>query len=472
MKKLVRAMMTLRVRIPIIFVVSLLILGTCIIGVSFRRYENINLDKHVLMAEGVTRLMAERLEVDRIDFYLENNYSSTAYIDLIRYYDILRDSYPDVRHMYVYRIYKDENSGAVLGQSVVRIEKDYTEDISEQTGSTIGEIVAVPEEFTDDYEKMTSLNECVWHIVESNGSSIVTYVRPVLDADGNYVCSACVDFSLNAMYAKGIDFIIELLVVVSAVLIGVLVTINIILSAILFKPLSRMTKCIESFRFDSDEDRFNNVSSMEALNIHVRNEIDELYNALVLSLKDSAYYMSNFNKAKTEINKISETAYKDPLTGVGSKAAYDDAVKALQNEMTVNKDLKYGIVMVDINNLKYVNDTYGHEHGDEYIRGCCHIVCNIFKKSPVYRIGGDEFVVILKNVDYFGRHMLLDDFEYEFDKAYENESAEEYCRYSASFGMAEYKPGTDTGVEEVFKRADALMYEYKQEFKKANGSYR
>jgi diguanylate cyclase (GGDEF)-like protein len=440
--------------------------------VSFRRYENINLDKHVLMAEGVTRLMAERLETDMIDYYLENNYSSEEYRNLISFYDILRDSYPDVRHMYVYRISKDENSGSILGETIVKIEKDITGEVSELGEETIGDIVIAPSVFSDDFERMTIKNECVWHIVESDGASIVTYVRPVLDEDGNYVCSACVDFSLNAMYAKGVDFIIELLVVVNAVIIGVLVTINLILSAILFKPLNRMTKCIEAFKFDSDEDRFNNVNSMEELNIHVHNEIDELYNALVMSLKDSAYYMSNFNRAKTEINKISETAYKDPLTRVGSKVAYDDAVSKLQAEMASNPELQFAIVMIDINNLKYVNDTYGHERGDEYIKGCSNIVCNIYKKSSVYRIGGDEFVVILRNVDYFGRNMLIDDLEYEFEKAYENKSVSEYCRYSASFGMSDYNRTYDKSVEEVFKRADKYMYEYKQEFKKANGSYR
>ena len=471
MKKILKTLMTLKVRIPIIFVVSLLILATCIIGVSFRRYERINLDKHVTMAEGITELMAERFDADRVDYYLKNNYASEEYLDLIRYYDILRDSYPDVRYMSVYRLSFDDKSKTPYGQAIVVINNS-TDVFTEWGEDSIGEFHEVPNEFVDDFELMTAQKECVWHIVENQKSSIVTFVRPVLDCNGNYVCSAVVGFSLNAMYAKGIDFIIELLVVVAAVIIGVLVTINLVLSAILFKPLSRMTKCIESFKFDTDEDRFNNVNSMEALNIHVRNEIDELYNALVLSLKDSAYYMSSFNRAKNEINKISETAYKDPLTGVGSKAAYNDAVISLKNEMARNNEFQFAIVMADINNLKYVNDTYGHELGDEYIKGCCRIICNIFEESQVYRIGGDEFVVILKDSDYFCRVMLMDDLEFEFDKAYENNSVSEYCRYSASFGMAEYDPAGDKNVEDVFKRADKLMYEYKKEFKKANGSYR
>jgi diguanylate cyclase (GGDEF)-like protein len=122
--------------------------------------------------------------------------------------------------------------------------------------------------------------------------------------------------------------------------------------------------------------------------------------------------------------------------------------------------------MIDINNLKYVNDSFGHEHGDEYIKGCCNIICNVYKKSPVFRIGGDEFVVILRGNDYVNRMDCFDSLEDLFDESCGNTSAEEYCRYSASFGMADYDPSTDKTVDDVFKRADKLMYDFKKEFKK------
>ena len=66
------------------------------------------------------------------------------------------------------------------------------------------------------------------------------------------------------------------------------------------------------------------------------------------------------------------------LVACGSKAAYNDAVERLQQEIPENAELQFAIVMVDINNLKYVNDTFGHERGDGYIKGCCKIVCNLF----------------------------------------------------------------------------------------------
>jgi GGDEF domain-containing protein len=52
--------------------------------------------------------------------------------------------------------------------------------------------------------------------------------------------------------------------------------------------------------------------------------------------------------------------------------------------------------MFDLNDLKHINDRYGHERGDEYIVNCCRLICQVFKHSPVFRIGGDEFVALLR----------------------------------------------------------------------------
>ena len=83
---------------------------------------------------------------------------------------------------------------------------------------------------------------------------------------------------------------------------------------------------------------------------------------------------------------------KDSLTGVGNKTAYIKKTNEI-NEQIRNGFKDFAVVMIDINGLKAVNDNYGHANGDLYIKGCCHIICEVFKHSPVYRIGGDEFAV-------------------------------------------------------------------------------
>lgn len=66
--------------------------------------------------------------------------------------------------------------------------------------------------------------------------------------------------------------------------------------------------------------------------------------------------------------------------------------------------------MIDLNYLKLINDNFGHDKGNIAIKKICNIVCVTFKHSPVFRIGGDEFVVILENEDYDNIHTLIKQF--------------------------------------------------------------
>ena len=112
--------------------------------------------------------------------------------------------------------------------------------------------------------------------------------------------------------------------------------------------------------------------------------------------------------------------------------------------------------MVDMNNLKTLNDTYGHERGNEAIKKTCAILCEVFAHSPVYRVGGDEFVVVVKGRDYQNIDALLD----RFTAAMAATEGEPWERLSAATGFARYE-GQNT-VEEVFRNADHIMYENKR----------
>ena len=171
-----------------------------------------------------------------------------------------------------------------------------------------------------------------------------------------------------------------------------------------------------------------------------------------------------------QLGQISQEAYKDPLTNVGSKIAYSRKVSEL-NELLAKEQIQFAIVMVDMNNLKQINDAHGHKAGDLYIKGCCHLICDVFKHSPVYRIGGDEFVAILQGSDFQNRQEGTAALRTAFADAYQNEAQEPWLRYSAAVGMAEIA-SDDYTFELVFKRADKAMYEDKKQFKQQHGSYR
>ena len=151
-------------------------------------------------------------------------------------------------------------------------------------------------------------------------------------------------------------------------------------------------------------------------------------------------------------------ANRDELTGVKNKHAYAEAERALDAALAEHGEAALAVVICDLNDLKRVNDRQGHSAGDRYIRTACRIICNVFKHSPVFRIGGDEFAVLCQGHDYEHIEALLAAVEAENVKNQAAGGVQIAC------GMSRYQGGES--VAEVFERADREMYLKKAEMKR------
>ena len=176
-------------------------------------------------------------------------------------------------------------------------------------------------------------------------------------------------------------------------------------------------------------------------------------------------------QAKAEQEKILHSAERmarlDELTGIKNKNAFAEFTDDIDFRMKNSDEVfEFAIVMCDLNNLKHINDTRGHSFGDEAIQRTSRMICNIYKHSPVFRIGGDEFTVILTDSDYDQRDKLL---EMLRDESYNN--AHSRTGPTVACGMAVYNPKTDKSFTEVFERADRDMYESKVRFHKEHKEY-
>ncbi len=161
-------------------------------------------------------------------------------------------------------------------------------------------------------------------------------------------------------------------------------------------------------------------------------------------------YTCNLAEARNKANI-------DALTGVKNKHAYIDIESELNYQIEENLPVKFALSVFDINELKKVNDTEGHQAGDEYIRRACRIICNVFKHSPVFRIGGDEFVVIAQGQDYENIHSLITVLEESNARNAGSGDVVIAC------GVAVYEG--DRSVAAVFERADMQMYVNKHNLK-------
>ena len=165
------------------------------------------------------------------------------------------------------------------------------------------------------------------------------------------------------------------------------------------------------------------------------------------------------NHLQKYVNYINSLAYRDSMTGVKNKTAYDEMAKKIEEKMRTEQP-EFAVIVFDINGLKQVNDNFGHDFGDILIIDCSKLICKSFKRSPVYRIGGDEFVVILENDDLEHYQERLEDFQREIEEA--NRTSNVGFKISIARGIAIYNSGTDLVFANVFKRADEAMYQNKQ----------
>ncbi len=181
-----------------------------------------------------------------------------------------------------------------------------------------------------------------------------------------------------------------------------------------------------------------------------------LFSGLLLMLKTLSN--KDLEAEKENTKNFRDMANTDSMTGVRNKHAYTDAETYLNQMIKDNLIDKLGIIVCDINGLKHVNDTEGHAAGDQLIKDASSLICEYFNHGAVYRIGGDEFAVILQEKGFDTMHEVV---------AAINREVEENLKKNkvvVSVGYSELT-SDDRLVHDVFERADKMMYERKQQLK-------
>lgn len=152
-------------------------------------------------------------------------------------------------------------------------------------------------------------------------------------------------------------------------------------------------------------------------------------------------------------NLLTDLINKDSLTGLLNRTAWNKKI----NELNSNTN-EIGVVFADLNNLKYANDHFGHLAGDALINTFTDILKICFKKDSIYRIGGDEFVVVIEK-DLSEIENSINNFK---EKIIEN-------NHIACFGS---ETGKGTIINELIRKAEAKMYQNKNEYYKTESRNR
>ena len=185
----------------------------------------------------------------------------------------------------------------------------------------------------------------------------------------------------------------------------------------------------------------------------VSEERKDSYRALEESLERE-------NQKQIELTTTKELVYVDTLTGVKSKYAYVELEENIDKLIANGEVDRFAVIVVDLNDLKYINDKLGHDEGDRYLVESANLLRAYFEGADIYRFGGDEFIIYIGDELYDNRHTLLETFNKRIEENYETGQP------ILAAGISDFIKERDNTYRSVFERADERMYVRKAKLKK------
>ncbi len=409
------------------------------------------------------------IDIEDLSQCLDTGVESDKYLELMEFMDCIMDDF-DIHFLYIVYPMKVEAPTEMLN---ILSADTHEGRINDPDDLTLDYVIVDGYEprYLQLYANALAKDEISFFKDFSEWGYDYTGLKPLINAKGERFALLCVDIEVSELrdtISRYTIVNIVLIVVLGFCFIGVFI---IWASRNITEPISKLEKSVVSFAAVAHGQKDPDKLCYEDPDIHTQNEVESLSHAVAQMSGDMRVYVKNILDAegkvedmKSQVNHMDMVAYQDALTHVKNKAWYDK-IKARVDDDIINGRAKFGIVMVDLNQLKKINDNYGHEHGNDYIFGSCHQICVIYEHSPVFRVGGDEFVVLLENRDYDHRDQLFMQAQTSFELSAADEDREPWERYSAAMGMAIFDPENDVSMDDVFKRADTLMYQNKLDSK-------
>ena len=284
--------------------------------------------------------------------------------------------------------------------------------------------------------------------------------------DDEPVVFAGADINMNDAVAQRNHFLLLALLALLALAVLAIAASILLIDRTIVRPINLLSDTSEKYwsgggtaiRHDFSQIQIHTGDEIEALSNSMKQMEQNINDHISKILETTQTLISTRERA----DEMDRAANVDALTRLRNKRAYDLEVERLERDVRAGKTA-VGLAMIDMNLLKQTNDVYGHEQGNAALRTLSRAICTVFQHSPVFRVGGDEFVVVLENEDYANIAALQAQFEQEMQRLASVPNPWE--RVSAAMGYALFDPAVDSGMESVFQRADQQMYEKKKAMK-------
>lgn len=415
---------------------------------------------------GILRYAAAEIDADDLAECMRTGVKSPKYHELQTALDKLKERL-EIHFIYIIVPLNAEPVDNVKNviAGATQYEYEYEADEIVQLNSLTGD--SYSPETAQKYLDAYNSGQLSFFEESSQWGSDYTGLLPLFDSNGEAVAALCIDVDTAEIQAKLRNNMVE-----EVILIGMLGAIFIFIFFIwterkVSDPIELLETSVVEFASQCSNQKDPEALEIDVPLIHTNNEVEMLADAVSRMSKTIREYVKGIVSAERELARVSLMVNKDTLTEMRNKNAFDAFIHKKEEELHGGKAEPFALVIADLNGLKEVNETFGHAKGDLYIKKGCQMICEIFSHSPVFRISGDEFAVILAEQAYDERTALISRAQSVFQDLERDESLPLWERCSAAFGVTAYRPDEDCSFEAIFIRAEENMYQEKERMKKA-----
>ena len=348
---------SLGMRIVVVIMAACLAIAIVITYISFMLFRQTTIDEHAKNAKGITGIVSDAIDPDKIDDYIKNGEKAPGYKETEDLLYKIRDNTPDVLYLYVYRI---ENDGCHVVFDL---------DTKETPGGNPGDIVPFDESFNPLLPTLLAGDRIEPIITNDTFGYLLTVYEPIYDKKGNCKAYACADISMVDLNFYQTDFIMKLLSLGFSFLILILSFALWLARYNIIYPVNSMAFITGKFEYHDKNALEKNEHTLNTLQIETGDELENLYHAFSEAIQNSAKF---YNDMQAQADAFAELQN-------GLIMVLADMVENRDSSTGehVRKTAAYtGIIMEELRRTGHFTDVLT----DEYIS-------NVIKSAPLHDIG-------------------------------------------------------------------------------------
>ena len=347
--------MSLRSKIILLVATGMIIIAVGVTTISFIHFRRAAIDEHVNMAKGVVRVVAETVDAERVDEFLEKGEEAEGYLAIEARLGALVQSSDDIQYVYVYRIEED-------GCHVV-----FDPDTSEETGADPGDILDFDAAFLPVLDKLLAGEEIDPIISNEEYGWLLSVYKPIYNKSGVCQCYGAVDINMDHIATSGYQFLARVLSVFLGFFLLMLTLAIWVAEYNIILPINTMDIATGRFAYNSEEARSDTVERIKQLDIRTGDEIENLYHSVVKTTEDTVQYIEYAQTQNETISRLQNglilvladmVESRDKCTGdhVRKTAAYTDIIMRQMKKEGIYLDQLTDEFMYDVVNSAPLHD--------------------------------------------------------------------------------------------------------------------